>query len=186
VVAPAGEPGQRLQVLKGDWVCEHGEQPDEGIWETRGGRRTSVLAADVLGGDRADDPYVHPPRTARRPIALRADPGRDLPADHAALLAPTRRRFVQHEDGDVLDAAVLVMPLAKFTAPTDPKWLSTLDALGAEVSDSLVYWVTGESGHIGVRCAGSARLAERCFGRVPPLRCPLHRAHRSPRGTRSP
>jgi len=33
-----------------------------------------------------------------------------------------------------------MMPLAKFVAPTDPKWLSTLDALTAElVADSLVY-----------------------------------------------
>ncbi len=51
-----------------------------------------------------------------------------------------RQAFVQHEDDDVLDAAVLMMPLAKFIAPTDPKWLATLDALGADlVSDSLVY-----------------------------------------------
>jgi GH15 family glucan-1,4-alpha-glucosidase len=54
--------------------------------------------------------------------------------------SPTRRAFVQCEDGDILDAAVLMMPLAKFIAPTDPKWLSTLDALGTDlVSDSLVY-----------------------------------------------
>jgi GH15 family glucan-1,4-alpha-glucosidase len=51
-----------------------------------------------------------------------------------------RRAFVQHEDGDVLDAAVLMMPLTKFIAPTDPKWPSTLDALSEEpVSGSLVY-----------------------------------------------
>jgi GH15 family glucan-1,4-alpha-glucosidase len=32
------------------------------------------------------------------------------------------------------------MPLCKFIAPTDPRWLSTLDAITAElVSDSLVY-----------------------------------------------
>jgi GH15 family glucan-1,4-alpha-glucosidase len=32
------------------------------------------------------------------------------------------------------------MPLVKFISPTDPKWLSTLDALTASlVSDSLVY-----------------------------------------------
>jgi GH15 family glucan-1,4-alpha-glucosidase len=32
------------------------------------------------------------------------------------------------------------MPLAHFIAPTDPRWLSTLDAIGAElVTDSLVY-----------------------------------------------
>jgi GH15 family glucan-1,4-alpha-glucosidase len=35
---------------------------------------------------------------------------------------------------------VLLMPLVKFLAPTDPRWLSTLDAIGRElVSDSLVY-----------------------------------------------
>jgi GH15 family glucan-1,4-alpha-glucosidase len=40
----------------------------------------------------------------------------------------------------VLDASVLLMPLVKFIAPTDPRWLSTLDAIGHElVSDSLVY-----------------------------------------------
>jgi GH15 family glucan-1,4-alpha-glucosidase len=32
------------------------------------------------------------------------------------------------------------MPLVKFLAPTDPRWLSTLDAIGDQlVSDSLVY-----------------------------------------------
>jgi GH15 family glucan-1,4-alpha-glucosidase len=32
------------------------------------------------------------------------------------------------------------MPLCKFVAPTDPRWTSTLDAIGSElVSDSLVY-----------------------------------------------
>lgn len=40
----------------------------------------------------------------------------------------------------MLDASVLMMPMAKFIAPTDPKWLSTLDALTEDlVSDSLVY-----------------------------------------------
>ena len=50
------------------------------------------------------------------------------------------RAFVQHYDSDVLDASLLLMPLCKFIAPTDPRWLSTLDAITAElVSDSLVY-----------------------------------------------
>jgi len=53
---------------------------------------------------------------------------------------PHRQAFVQYEDGDALDAAVLLMPLVRFIAPTDPRWLSTLDAIGADlVSDSLVY-----------------------------------------------
>ena len=51
-----------------------------------------------------------------------------------------RKAFVQHYDTDVLDAGVLLMPLCKFIAPTDPRWLSTLDAITNElVSDSLVY-----------------------------------------------
>jgi GH15 family glucan-1,4-alpha-glucosidase len=51
-----------------------------------------------------------------------------------------RRAFVQHFDSDVLDASLLLMPLIKFIAPRDPRWLSTLDAIGRElVSDSLVY-----------------------------------------------
>ena len=54
--------------------------------------------------------------------------------------SPKLKAFTQYEGGDVLDAAVLMMPLVKFIAPTDPKWLSTLDTLTASlVSDSLVY-----------------------------------------------
>jgi GH15 family glucan-1,4-alpha-glucosidase len=65
--------------------------------------------------------------------------------------SPTRRAFVQQEENDVLDAALLMMPLTKFIAPTDPKWLSTLDALGAElVSDSLVYRYDPTSGQDGL------------------------------------
>src|SRR3979411_2036279 len=48
--------------------------------------------------------------------------------------------FVQCEGTDVLDASLLMMPLVHFVAPTDPRWLSTLDAMSNElVSDSLVY-----------------------------------------------
>lgn len=48
--------------------------------------------------------------------------------------------FVQQLDGDVLDASVLMMPLVKFVSPVDPKWLATLDTLGANlVTDSLVH-----------------------------------------------
>jgi GH15 family glucan-1,4-alpha-glucosidase len=51
-----------------------------------------------------------------------------------------RQAFVQSEDSEVLDASLLLMPLVHFVAPTDPRWLSTLDAIGEElVSDSLVY-----------------------------------------------
>jgi GH15 family glucan-1,4-alpha-glucosidase len=53
---------------------------------------------------------------------------------------PKRQAFVQHYGSDVLDASLLMMPLVGFVVPSDPMWLSTLDAMDSElVSDSLVY-----------------------------------------------
>jgi GH15 family glucan-1,4-alpha-glucosidase len=55
-------------------------------------------------------------------------------------LSERRQAFVQAEDSDVLDASLLLMPLVHFIGPTDPRWLSTLDAIGSDlVTDSLVH-----------------------------------------------
>lgn len=124
-----------------DWVCENWDQPDEGIWETRGGRKNFLYSRLMC--------WVAIER------AIRMANRRSLPADlnrwrerrdtiYRRIMrrgwSEARQAFVQHEDGDVLDAALLMMPLTKFIAPTDPKWLATLDALSRElVSDSLVY-----------------------------------------------
>jgi GH15 family glucan-1,4-alpha-glucosidase len=51
-----------------------------------------------------------------------------------------RGAFVQHYGFHALDASLLLMPMVKFISPTDPKFLSTLDAIREDlVSDSLVY-----------------------------------------------
>ena len=52
-----------------------------------------------------------------------------------------RVAFISDIHGNLLALeAVLLMPLVHFIAPDDPRWLSTLDAIGEElVSDSLVY-----------------------------------------------
>ena len=63
-----------------------------------------------------------------------------------------RGAFVQHYDTDVLDASILIMPLVKFIVPTDPRWISTLDAISRElVSDSLVYRYNVEASPDGLR-----------------------------------
>ena len=63
-----------------------------------------------------------------------------------------RRAFVQHFDSEVLDASLLLMPLVKFIAPRDPRWISTLDAIGRElVSDSLVYRYNVEASPDGLK-----------------------------------
>ncbi|MFG2040769.1 glycoside hydrolase family 15 protein [Dactylosporangium sp. NPDC048998] len=124
-----------------DWVCDHWDQPDEGIWETRGGRRNFLYSRLMcwVAIERAMRMANHRGLPANIPHWARA---RDAIYRHIMRRgwSITRQAFVQQEDNDVLDAAVLMMPLSKFIAPTDPKWLATLDALAAElVSDSLVY-----------------------------------------------
>ncbi|MFH9980005.1 glycoside hydrolase family 15 protein [Streptomyces sp. NPDC017179] len=136
-----------------EWVCEHWDQPDEGVWETRGGRQNFLYSRLMC--------WVAVERAMR--LANRRGLPADLPRWRQCRDAVYRRimdrgwsagrqAFVQCEDGDVLDAAVLMLPLAKFIAPTDPKWLSTLDALtGDLVSDSLVYRYDPQASPDGLR-----------------------------------
>ncbi|MER7841260.1 glycoside hydrolase family 15 protein [Streptomyces sp. NPDC096040] len=124
-----------------DWVCEHWDQPDEGVWETRGGRKEFLFSRLMcwVAIDRAIRIAVHRGLPAN---LARWGPVRDT--IYWRIMdkgwSPARQAFVQYEGGDVLDAAVLMMPLTRFIAPRDPVWLSTLDALGNElVSDSLIW-----------------------------------------------
>jgi GH15 family glucan-1,4-alpha-glucosidase len=139
--------------VRTQWVCDHWDQPDEGIWETRGGRKKFLYSRLMC--------WVAIER------AIRMAAHRGLPADQVAWCktrdeiyrrimqycwSPRRHAFVQQEENDVLDSAVLMMPLAKFISPTDPKWLSTLDVLCASlVSDSLVYRYDPEASPDGLR-----------------------------------
>jgi GH15 family glucan-1,4-alpha-glucosidase len=124
-----------------DWLSEHWDQPDEGIWETRGGRQrfthsrlmswVAVDRAIRIAADRGFPADVRRWRRTRDEIFAWV-------MEHG--WSERRQAFVQAEGSDVLDASLLLMPLVKFIAPTDPRWLSTLEAIRAElVSDSLVY-----------------------------------------------
>ena len=124
-----------------DWLSENWDRADEGIWEMRGGRKHFTYSRLMC--------WVALERSIR--IARQ----RGLPGDVVSWLEirdriyhqimergwhESRKSFVQHFDADTLDASVLLMPLTKFMSPTDPRWLSTLDAIGRHlVSDSLVY-----------------------------------------------
>jgi GH15 family glucan-1,4-alpha-glucosidase len=124
-----------------DWVCDNWDQADEGIWETRGGRKDFTFSRLMC--------WVAIER------AIRMARQRGLPADLVRWMRhrddvyeqimdrgwnERRQAFVQHYDSDVLDASLLLMPLVKFIAPTDPRWLSTLDAISHElVTDTLVH-----------------------------------------------
>jgi GH15 family glucan-1,4-alpha-glucosidase len=124
-----------------DWVADNWDQPDEGVWETRGGRKDFTYGRFQcwVALDRA--------------IRLAERHGR--PANIAKWVAERDRlynqiiergwnkkvkAFTQHYTTDVLDSILLLMPLEGFLPARDPMWLSTLKAMDGElVSDSLVY-----------------------------------------------
>jgi GH15 family glucan-1,4-alpha-glucosidase len=136
-----GQPGWTGLTSALNWLAEHWDQPDEGIWETRGGRQdfTYGRLMSWVAFDRAIRlatahglPADLPRWTAERDRIYQQIMEKGWNAERGA--------FVQHYATDVLDASLLMMPLVGFVAPMDPRWLSTLRAMDQElVSDSLVY-----------------------------------------------
>jgi GH15 family glucan-1,4-alpha-glucosidase len=136
-----------------DWLCDHWDQPDEGVWETRGGRKNFTYGRVQC--------WVALDRAIRLAEEL-GRPGdivrwrRERDAVYEQVMArgwhEGRQAFVQHYDTDVLDSSLLMMPLMGFISPADPMWLSTLDAMNGElVSDSLVYRYNPSASPDGLR-----------------------------------
>jgi GH15 family glucan-1,4-alpha-glucosidase len=133
-----------------DWLAKHWQEPDEGIWEIRGPRQRFTYSALMT--------WVAYDRAGR----LARDRGLPAPVERWRKLAAAAHRYVQESCWDpelqsyvmypgskLLDASVLVMPLVRFSGPTDPRFLSTLDRISTELtSDSLVsrYASTGHDG----------------------------------------
>src|SRR5262245_48354272 len=184
-VAPVGYDGWvRLRRLI-DWLCDNWQREDEGIWEVRGGRRHFVYSK-VMSWVALDR-------------GLRLADKRSFPADRARWLQVRdaiyeevmakgwdagRRAFVQAYGSTALDASSLLMPLVFFMAPSDPRMLSTLDAIrrpaaaGGLAADGLVYRYDpaiapdGLSGHEGTFTMCSFWLVEALTraGRTDPAR----------------
>ena len=129
-----------------DWVCANWTRTDEGIWEIRGGQQHFVYSKVMC--------WVAVDR------AIRIADRRAFPSDrekwqstrdqiYEAIMErgwnEEKQAFVQAFDSNHLDAANLMMPLVFFVSPTDPRIISTLDAIsrspenGGLVSDSLVH-----------------------------------------------
>ncbi|WP_030271594.1 glycoside hydrolase family 15 protein [Streptomyces sp. NRRL B-24484] len=124
-----------------DWLTENWDRPDEGIWETRGGRRDFTFSRVMTWvafdrGLRLAEEFSRPADLVRwretRDAVLEQIMERGWSEKEQAL--------VQHYDGHVLDASLLLIPRVGLLGPKDPAWLSTLDAMDRKlVSDSLVY-----------------------------------------------
>ncbi|MGF1457489.1 MAG: glycoside hydrolase family 15 protein [Leptolyngbyaceae cyanobacterium] len=136
---------QQLRQLL-DWVCDSFYLSDEGVWESRGGKKQYVYSKLMC--------WVALDR------GLRLADKRSFPADHQTWRDVRDRiyqeifekgwneelqSFVQAYGGDSLDAGCLVMPLVFFMSPNDPRMLKTLERVqkpprqGGLTASSFVY-----------------------------------------------
>jgi GH15 family glucan-1,4-alpha-glucosidase len=136
-----GEQGWRRICDVLDWVTDNWDQPEEGIWETRGGRQDFTYGrlmnwVALDRGMRLADRHGRPAPLDRW--------RRERDAIYRQVMdrgwSSSRQAFRQHYASEVLDSALLRMSTVGFVAPNDPMWLSTLAAMEDElVVDSLVY-----------------------------------------------
>jgi GH15 family glucan-1,4-alpha-glucosidase len=136
-----------------DWVCDNWDQPEEGIWETRGGRKDFTYGRFQcwVALDRAIRLAEHHGRPAN---VARWAVERDRIYNQIMSRGwnEAKGAFTQHYQTEVLDASLLLMPLMGFVSPKDPMWLSTLNAMDRElVSDSLVYRYNPSASPDGLR-----------------------------------
>jgi GH15 family glucan-1,4-alpha-glucosidase len=136
-----------------DWLADHWDQPEEGIWETRGGRQDFTYGRLMcwLALDRG----LRLAAAHGRPAAVdRWTAARDAIYDQIMTRGwnAERRAFVQHYRTQVLDASLLRASRVGFISPNDPMWTSTLRAMDDElVTDSLVYRYNPEASPDGLR-----------------------------------
>ncbi|MFF9408612.1 glycoside hydrolase family 15 protein [Streptomyces anandii] len=148
-----GHRGWNALLTNLDWLTDHWDQPEEGLWETRGGREhfTYGRMMSWVAFDRA----LRLAQANGRPSAAdRWQSARDELYEQvmAKGWSETRQAFVQHYGSDVLDSSLLRMATVGFITPQDTMWASSLDAMERElVSDSLVYRYNPEASPDGLR-----------------------------------
>ena len=158
-----------VEALMG-YLNEHWQEPDEGIWEVRGGRKQFVHSKVMT--------WVAADRAAR----LAAKDGRDTQAATWRELASTihddvcqngydrkRNTFVQYYASDALDASLLLIPAVGFLDADDSRVVGTVAAIEDElIEDGFVRRydpqenVDGISEHEGTFLACSFWLAD-CY-----------------------
>jgi GH15 family glucan-1,4-alpha-glucosidase len=148
-------PYQGWSALTGvlNWLADNWDQPEEGIWETRGGRQPFTYGRVMCWV--AFDRGIRLAITHGLPAPVqRWTDERDRVYQQVMEQGfhTSRQAFVQHYNTDVLDAALLRMPTVGFIDGRDPLWESTLKAMDQElVTDSLVYRYDPEASPDGLR-----------------------------------
>ncbi len=176
-----------------DYAAQHWRQPDNGIWEVRGGRRHFVYSKVMcwVALDRAVKlavrfglPAPHAARWRQSAAAIRA----------AVMRHGYSRRahaFVQSFGSHTVDASSLLLPLVRFVKPHDPHIVATIHAVQRELARGpflLRYANTGDDGVGGTEGAfticsfwltdcltllGRTAEARRLFEQIIAFRSPL-------------
>jgi len=120
-----------LQAVLLEWLRAQWQQPDEGLWEVRGGRRHFVHSKVMVwvAADRAVrtlEEYADLPGDLEGWRALRDAVHRDVCEKG---YDPERNTFTQSYGSQELDAALLLIPRFGFLPPDDPRVVGTVDAV---------------------------------------------------------
>ncbi|MGF1241363.1 glycoside hydrolase family 15 protein [Streptomyces sp. 2-6] len=120
-----------------DFLREAWREPDEGLWEVRGGRRHFVhskvmvwVAADRAVRTLEEEPQLRGDLAGWR--ALRDEVHREVCEKG---YDPRRGTFTQSYGSRELDAALLLIPRVGFLPPDDPRVTGTIDAVRAELGE---------------------------------------------------
>lgn len=123
-----------------DWLSENWNQPDEGIWEVRGGKQYFLYSRLLCWV--ALDRGIKIAESRSIPLNGKWKIERDIihKSIYTDFWSEEHKAFMQYPGSNTVDASSLSMPLMQFISPKDPRWLSTLRRIEEElVSDSLVY-----------------------------------------------
>ena len=124
----------RLQSGLMDFLESGWKQPDEGIWEVRGPRRdfthSKVMAWVAVDRSVKEIRKGFGDGPLNRWLALRDQIHRDV-CDRG--FDPERNAFVQYYGSKSLDASLLMIPLVGFLPASDPRVVSTVNAIEREL-----------------------------------------------------
>jgi GH15 family glucan-1,4-alpha-glucosidase len=119
-----------------DHVCENWQKPDAGIWESRTDVSEHLHSRLMcwVAVDRAL--RLATKRSLNAPFAKWTAVRNEINDDiWSNFWSDEAGHFVRSKGSAELDGAILMMPLVRFVASTDPKWLKTLDAIGERLTD---------------------------------------------------
>ncbi|SRR5579875_155528 len=118
-----------------DWLAQHWQEPDEGIWEVRGGARY-FLHSRLMSWVAFD-----------RALRIARERGLPGPLDDWQRISmqiyreimekgwsEQKQSFVQYYDGEAVDASALLLALTGFIEARDPRMLATIERIQRELT----------------------------------------------------